>query len=160
MDVAYEDLVRVQYEPLRRAAFALCGDRQQADDLVQTAFVRAHRQSGRVLSADDPAAYLHRILINASRSWWSRRREHAALSDGPDPTDDLGWVDLRMALVTALRALTRDQREAVVLRHLLGRTEQETALALGCPVGTVKSRTSRALVALRAVLSVDAEEMS
>ncbi len=160
MDVAFENLVRAQYEPLRRAALALCGDRRQADDLVQTAFVRAHRQSGRVLSADDPVAYLHRILINVSRSWWSRRRDHVALADAPHPTDDLGRVDLRLTLIAALRALPRDQREVVVLRHLLGRTELETAEALGCAVGTVKSRTPRALVALRAVLSLDAEEMS
>lgn len=69
--------------------------------------------------------------------------------DRTDQSEPFDQVDLRTALISALLALPRQQRAAVVLRYFDDLSEQATAAALGCSVGTVKSHTSRAMTALR-----------
>jgi RNA polymerase sigma-70 factor, ECF subfamily len=150
---AFEDVVVTRYDDLRRTALVLCGDHGYAEDLVQGVLAKAHRSWARVARADDLDAYLHTAVVNASRSWW-RRRWHgevpaAVLLDTPRAYDATAAVDLRVALVQALQALPRTQREAVALRFLAGLTEEQTAVRLGVPAGTVKSRVSRGLATLR-----------
>lgn len=157
----FDAYVQARYAGLLRAALVLCRDRDSAEDLVQTTLVRAHRVWSRVQAADEPDAYVHRILVNASRSWF-RRSWHA----GPLPAheaaapDQHAHADLRDALVRALAALPQGQREALALRYLTDLSEADTARALRCSVGTVKSRCSRGLAALRAggLLEHDIEE--
>lgn len=153
MALDFEAFVVAQYAPLRRVAFLLCGDRDRADDLVQATFAKAHVRWARVGGAADPVAYVHRILINTSRSWLARRwlgeLPTGSLPEGAG--DDLtAAVDVQLTVLVALRELPRAQREAVVVRHLLGLSEAQAAVVLDVPVGTVKSRTSRAIDALRA----------
>ncbi len=156
----FDAYVQARYVGLLRTALVLCRDRHSAEDLVQATLLRAHASWRRVQAADDRDAYVHRILVNASRSWWRRSwhagplpEQHAA---GPDAQDRTG---LRDALVRALAALPQGQREALALRYLTDLTEAETARVLGCSVGTVKSRCSRGLAALRTGgLLTDAEE--
>lgn len=151
LEADFDAYVQARYAGLLRAALVLCRDRHSAEDLVQTALMRAHRSWRRVREADDPDAYVHRILINASRSWF-RRSWHAGPLPAAEPSgaDAHAHADLRDALVRALGALPAAQREALVLRYLTDLSEAATARALGCSVGTVKSRTSRGLAALRA----------
>lgn len=149
----FEEVVAARYDQLRRTAVVLCVDPHHAEDLVQTVFMRLHRSWRRVDGVQDLDAYLHVSLVNASRSWW-RRRWHGEVPSSPLPDTavvaDAGErVDLRQALVAALGTLSRAHREVLVLRYLAGLTEAETAAALGCTVGTVKSRASRATAALR-----------
>ncbi|MCW2673927.1 MAG: polymerase sigma factor [Frankiales bacterium] len=155
---AVEEFVAAQYEPLRRAAYLLCGDVDAADDLVQTTS-KVWRRWNRVSGAQDPVAYTHRVLINTYRArrrrMWVRESptdlSQATVQAGSDPVVD------RLALRQALLTLPLDQRQAVVLRHLLGLNELETSRALDCPVGTVKSRTSRGLAALRPLLKEEVD---
>jgi RNA polymerase sigma-70 factor (sigma-E family) len=149
----FEEVVAARYDQLRRTAVVLCGDPHHAEDLVQTVFMRLHRSWRRVDGVQDLDAYLHVMLVNASRSWW-RRRWHGEvpLPQLPETVDTLGagdGVDLRHTLVAALATLTPSHREVLVLRYLAGLSETETAAALGCSTGTVKSRASRATAALR-----------
>ena len=149
----FEDFVRARYDRLCRTAFLLCGDWQHAEDIVQTALARsyvAHRR-GHVESLD---AYVHRTLVTTHASWW-RRRWHGevatgALPDRPATTDDYADADLRAAVLQALATLPAAQREVLVLRYFADVSEADTARALGCSPGTVKSRASRAVAALRA----------
>ncbi|HEX7354153.1 MAG TPA: SigE family RNA polymerase sigma factor [Mycobacteriales bacterium] len=136
-------------EPLHRAAYLLCGDWHLADDLVQEALVKTFRHWNRVRRTDNPDAYVRRILVNEANRHWRRNRLRpgpaAYPADEPATADGVGLVNDRLALLQALQRLAPRQRATVVLRFFEGLSERETADALGCSEGTVKSQTSRAL---------------
>jgi RNA polymerase sigma-70 factor (sigma-E family) len=142
---------------LHRTAYLLCGDWYLADDLVQEALAKAYSHWRKVQKADNPSAYVRRILINESRRNWRRNRN---LTVRPDSDlADIAVADMsdgvvnRAELLHALQSLPARQRATVVLRFLEGLSERETAAALGCSEGTVKSQTSRALIKLKSVLN-------
>lgn len=141
---------------LHRSAFLLCGDWHAAEDLVQEALTRTAVRWTRVEAADNPDAYVRRILVNLSNSRWRRKSTHERPAPRlpedvvPDGSQDRA---VRDELIEALRALPRRQRAAVVLRYFDGLSEAETAHVLDCSVGTVKSQTSRALATLRRTLT-------
>ncbi|MFF5080446.1 SigE family RNA polymerase sigma factor [Actinoplanes sp. NPDC000266] len=139
---------------LHRTAYLLCGDWYLADDLVQEALAKAYSHWRKVQKADSPSAYVRRILINESRRHW-RRNRRVDVSEVPDITvpDLSDGVVTRADLLQALQSLTMRQRATVVLRFLEGLSERETAEALKCSQGTVKSQTSRALIKLKSVLN-------
>jgi RNA polymerase sigma-70 factor (sigma-E family) len=136
---------------LVRLAFGLTGDRWMAEDIAQTALAKAYVAWRRVSRADDPDAYLRRILVNASNRRFRRRRVTEQPGDPPETAVD-GPADLvseRAALLTALRQLPPRQRAVVVLRYWEDLTDAQIAAALGCSPGTVRSQLSRALAKLR-----------
>ena len=138
---------------LVRLAFGLTGDRWLAEDLAQTALASAYASWRRVRRADDPDAYVRRILINASKGRWRRHRvsEHPA-ETAPEATvtDPTASVDNRSALFSALQELPQRQRAVVVLRYLEDLTDAQAAALLGCSASTVRSQAARALAKLRA----------
>lgn len=142
---------------LHRTAYLLCGDWHLADDLVQETLAKAYSHWDKVQRADSPSAYVRRILINESRRNW-RRNPHITVPPDADMAE-LTVADMsdelvnRAELLQALRSLPVRQRATVVLRFLEGLSERETAAALGCSEGTVKSQTSRALNKLKSVLN-------
>lgn len=159
-DREFSDYVAERRARLHRTAWMLCGDRDLAEDIVQTALSRVYAAWFRVRRVDSVDAYVRRAVVNAhineTRRPW--RRESAgldALPDRPDPAGghglDLGESD---ALWTALRGLAPRQRQVVVLRHYWGLSVDETAADLGISTGTVKSQTSDALGRLRRALAV------
>lgn len=143
---------------LLRSAVLLVGDRRDADDIVQIALERTYRSWSRVRRADNPEAYVQRILVNSATDAWRRNRRHAhtplsAMSSESRHlaavTDEAGAVDLRDMLLRGLAELSAEQRTVVVLRYFWDLSEAETAATLGCSTGTVKSRASRALSRMR-----------
>ena len=136
---------------LVRLAFGLTGDRWMAEDIAQTALARAYVAWRRVSRADDPDAYLRRILINTANRRFRRRRVAEQPGDPPETPVD-GPADLvgeRAALLAALRQLPPRQRTVIVLRYWADLTDTQIAAALGCSPGTVRSQLSRALARLR-----------
>ena len=136
---------------LVRLAYGLTGDWGLAEDLAQTALARACVAWWRVRRADDPDAYVRRILINASnrRFRTGRPREEArGLPDAPLP-DPTAVADQRTDLVAALRALPPRQRAVIVLRYWGDLSDAQVAALLGCSEGTVRSQAWRALAKLR-----------
>jgi RNA polymerase sigma-70 factor (sigma-E family) len=136
---------------LVRLAFGLTGDRWLAEDIAQATLARAYVAWRRVSRADDPDAYLRRILINTSHRRFRRRRVAEQPGDPPDtpvegPAD---LVDERAALLAALHQLPPRQRAVIVLRYWQDLTDAQIAAALGCSPGTVRSQLSRALAKLR-----------
>ena len=138
---------------LRRTAFLLCGDWHQADDLVQTALVKLYVAWPRIRSSEPPDGYTHRILVRSyldeRRRPWRRESPVEVLDDAAAdarPADDL--LDLRAALAL----LPKRQRATLLLRYWLDESVAQTADALGCSEGTVKSQTARALNTLRDLL--------
>ena len=149
----YREFVDSRAAPLHRAAYLLCGDWHLANDLVQETLVKAFRHWRRVQRADNPNAYVRRILVNEFKRHWQHHKDLPVRPDSdrneiaiPDMSDE---VVNRADLLGALLSLPARQRATVVLRYLEGLSERETAAALGCSVGTVKSQSSRALANLK-----------
>ncbi|WP_327287710.1 SigE family RNA polymerase sigma factor [Streptomyces sp. NBC_01198] len=151
-DAEFREFMTGRWPSLVRIAYGLTGDRGHAEDLAQTALAKAYANWARVRRADDPDAYVRRILINANHGRFSKRRvtEHDwDLRQEPAVADVTGDLDQRSALVAALMELPPKQRAVVVLRYWDGLTENQAAAILGCSVGNVKSQASRALAKLR-----------
>jgi RNA polymerase sigma-70 factor (sigma-E family) len=147
--VPFEDYVASRFRALCRLAYLLTGDWAEAEDLVQEALVRCERR-WRTISADDPHAYVRRAVVNGAANWRRRRRAELPLAeDVLTAGDHTAITDARLMLVAALRRLPMEQRQVLVLRFFEQLSEAETAHALGIAAGTVKSRTSRGLDALR-----------
>jgi RNA polymerase sigma-70 factor (sigma-E family) len=146
---------------MRRSAFLLCGDWHLAEDLVQTALIKMHRAWPRVVRTDRPVGYARKTLLRCwlderRRPWRRAERRDGLVPDGADGAVDPAWVqqqqDLRGELFDALSAIPPRQRAVLVLRYFESLSIAETAEALGCSEGTVKSQTTRGLAAMKAVL--------
>ena len=151
----FEEFMSSRWAGLVRLAFGLTGDRWLAEDLAQTALASAYASWWRVRRADDPDAYVYRILINASKSRWHRNRvaERAAMpsAEVPDPAGDpAATIGERSALLTALGALPPRQRAVLVLRYWEDLSDAQVAALLGCSASTVRSQAARAIAKLRA----------
>lgn len=148
---AFDDYVAARGGDLLRTAYLLTGDHHRAEDLVQTALSKVWPRWERVVADDvSPHAYVRRVMMTTYIAWWRRRW------NGERPTDVLpesavrqGPQIERVDLIRALASLPRGQRAVVVLRYVEDLSEAQTAQALGCSVGTVKSQCSRGLAALR-----------
>ena len=123
--------------------------RSEAEDVVQTGLARCYASWDRVRKADDIDAYVYRTVLNCwrksrRRRWWGEVPTEVLPEVVPtEEATDL--VLLRQALEAELRRLTPEHREVLVLRFVADLTEVQVAEVLDVPVGTVKSRVSRAL---------------
>jgi RNA polymerase sigma-70 factor (sigma-E family) len=154
-ETEFEVFVGARSDELLRIAMLLTGDRGHAEDLLQTALVKAYRRWGRI-NRDDHYPYVRRILVTSAVSWRRLRVTQEIVSlpaydpAGPDPTDDVAERErIRAALVTVPRRM----RAVLVLRYAEDLSEAATAEALGCSVFTVRSQTQRGLARLRTVLT-------
>ena len=151
-DEEFREFMRGRWPAMVRLAYGLTGDLGHAEDVAQGAFARAYASWERVMRTGDPDAYVRRIVINENNSRFRKRRVAEHLVDavpeppGRSPADP---VSDSAALLKALRRLGPRQRAVIVLRFWMDMSEAETAAALNCSVGTVKSQASRALAALR-----------
>jgi RNA polymerase sigma-70 factor (sigma-E family) len=156
----FDGFVVHRSQALLRSAYLLVQDEGLAEDLLQTALTKAWFVWNRI---DDPEAYVRRIMVTTSASWWRRRwtRETPTAQPQELPTR-IGLHEPAYAqdLWVAIGHLPRRQRAVVVLRYIEDRTETDTAYLLGCSVGTVKSQCAKALAKLRSdgALAPDVEE--
>jgi len=143
----FDDYVRGRYADLRRLAFLLTGDWAAADDAVQTALIRCEKRWEQIRAAQH--AYVRQAVVNTTSTWRKRSRRHEPLSDLTEIASRQDDHDSRLAILSAVGRLPAGQRQVVVLRYYEGLSEAEIASLLGVSAGTVKSRASRALAALR-----------
>ena len=139
---------------LRTAALLAAGDTHLAEDLVQATLTRVYVNWSAFQKARNPDAYLRRALVNAlideRRRVWRRREQPVA--ELPDQAAATAGDPAGAAVRQALRDLPPRMRAAVVFRYFYDLDVAETADALNCSEGTVKSQTARGLDRLRAVL--------
>ncbi|MFF8862170.1 RNA polymerase sigma-70 factor, sigma-E family [Streptomyces sp. 1222.5] len=155
----FQSFVVGRWPRLMRTAFLLTGQQHAAEDLVQSTLEQVYVHWRKVGSADDPEAYVRRVMINAhARRHRRRLKEFLAPKDDSglvrevaDTGDRIAQADDRSALLKALAQLPARQREAVVLRYWEDLTETQTAEAMGCSVGTVKSNAAKGIAKLRAI---------
>ncbi|MEV5763280.1 SigE family RNA polymerase sigma factor [Micromonospora sp. NPDC052213] len=146
----YVTFVECHQHRLLRAAYLVCGNRHQAEDLLQDALLKLALRWPTVRHGD-PAAYVRAILYRDAVSWWRRRRREWLSAYPPERAAQEGDGALRLALRDALNHLPPRQRAVLVLRYFEDLTEAATAEALGVTVGTVKSQCHAALRRLREV---------
>ncbi len=150
---SYEDFVTRRYPALVRFGALLAGDPRHGEDLAQEGLIAAFGAWGRLEGPDGrPEAYVRKVMVRtasrARRRRWTDEVPTADLPDGP-VGDFAAGIDVSTQVFAALRLLPWDQRAVLVLRFWADASEAEIAATLGVPVGTVKSRLSRALATLR-----------
>lgn len=150
----YAEYVTARLPALHRAAYLLTGDPHRADDIVQATVTALYLHWRKARAADNIDAYVHRMLtrqfLDEKRLAWSRVLLGWAHRERPAPAT-LSFEDQDLVR-TALRKLPKGQRAVLVLRFLCDLSVEETAAAMRCSTGNVKSQTSRALEAMRHLL--------
>ena len=156
--------MRGQQEVAFRTAYLITGDASEAEDATQEAFVKAYRSLARFRPGAPFRPWLLSIVANEAknRSKAAGRRARLVLraaAEAPVGADDASpeaaavATERRAELLLALEALREADRLAIACRYFLGLSEEETAAALGCARGTVKSRLSRAIRRLRETMT-------
>lgn len=149
---SFEQYVAVRGPSLLRLATLLTGDPYGAQDLVQTALLKASDRWRRVSRLDHPDAYVRKIIVNRYVS--DRRRKSSTevvTSDLPErSSDDVAQaIGARDEVRQLLASLAPNQRAVLVLRYYADLDDAAIADLLGCGVSTVRSQASRALATLR-----------
>jgi RNA polymerase sigma-70 factor (sigma-E family) len=150
------DLYVAAYPRLVQTLSLVCGNRADAEEVVQEAFVRLVAKWPTVGGYDDPEAWARLVAFRLAASRWQRARHRLAaarkLTTEPR-TEPL--ADDRVDTLRALATLPINQRQVVVLHHMLDLPVEQVAAELGVPVGTVKSRLSRARATLAPLLRIE-----
>lgn len=158
-DEAFTEFVATRSRALQRSAYLLVGERGLAQDLVQEALAKTYVAWPRLRAAHKAEAYTRKVITTTAISWYRRKAWSSER-----PTDTLperagdGHADRvaeRELLWSALQLLPPRQRAAIVCRYYDDLTEVQTAAAMGCAPGTVKSQVSAGLTKLRAALAED-----
>lgn len=158
-DADFRDWALARQGHLRRAAYLLCRDWHLAEDLTQTTLTKLYAAWHRINGGDARDAYARRVLyrtfVDETRRGHRREYPGEYLPEGAAPAVDTA---LRVTLLDAIGLLPPRARAVIVLRFWEDLSVEDTAAALGCSPGTVKSQTSRGLAALRRHLTLDDEE--
>ena len=159
---AFEVLAQSVVRRLYGTAMLIIRDPDGANDAVQETLIEAWRNLPQLRDPDAFEGWLNRILVRSCyRAIKMRRRRRIEVEiTGLDAVSgsvesSVGAID---QIERAMRRLTPEQRTVLVLHHRLGLQLAETSVALGIPVGTVKSRLNRATIALRAALDAESRD--
>ena len=158
---AFSEFVEARSASLFRTAYLMVGDHQLAQDLLQEALVKTLIAWPRLRDRANLDSYTRRIIVTTAISWRRRRSFHERPTGSlperldPDPADTMVTHD---AVIAAILTVPPRQRAAIVLRYYQDLTEAQTAEAMGCAVGTVKSQVAVALAKLRGQLTIEEKE--
>ncbi len=157
---AFSELVRLSIDRLYAVARLILSDADRAPDATQETLILAWRDISALRDPDRFDAWLRRLLVNAcyreanrARKRWSMETDVLRVDPGTPDTSRV--VAERDELERGFARLDPDQRIILVLHYYLGLPLQDTAEALGLPIGTAKSRLHRSTQALRARLEAD-----
>jgi RNA polymerase sigma-70 factor (sigma-E family) len=152
-EAALHAFVEGRRTALFRSAYLLCGNREEAEDLVQTTLVKVVLGARRHRRLDNLDAYARKTLVNtfiaARRRFWRREQAYGEVPDVPGQSVD---SDTGVMVRAALAQLGPKQRAVLVLRYWEDLSVADTAGLLGMRESTVKSHTARGLAALRAAV--------
>jgi RNA polymerase sigma-70 factor, ECF subfamily len=156
----FEAFYTATYDRLVGQLLVVVGSLEEAEDVVQEAFVRACGHWSHVRDYEIPEAWVRRVALNLASSGLRRARRRAALLVRLGPAADVPALSVdTVALTRTLRKLPLRSREALALHHVVGLSVQEIAGELGVPVGTVTARLSRARATLARLLAAEGEEI-
>ena len=168
---AFEQLFQQYHRGIYNTIYQMTHNDADAADLTQEVFVRAYRALPRLQTPEAFTSWLYRIAVNLSRNWLRDRGrvrvesleqpgeegEEGNTREIADPNSDPAVLaqtrDMQERVQKAIAGLSPDHRRVVTLHHLEGMPVEEIARIVGCSIGTVKSRLSRAREHLRRKLS-------
>ncbi|HEU4947592.1 MAG TPA: SigE family RNA polymerase sigma factor [Kribbella sp.] len=151
----YVEFVTHYADALCRTSYLLCGDWRRAEDATQEALLRLYRAWTKIHRLGNVRAYARKVVVSTTLDGLRRKSSREVVGGESyfaaevDPADPVGLVEVRLMIGQALAKLPPRQRACVVLRFFDQLSVNETADALGCRPGTVKSQTARALETLR-----------
>jgi len=151
----FDEFYAASFGRVTAQVYAMIGDRDEAQECVQEAFVRAWAHRRKLEMADYPEAWVRTTAHRIAVSRWRRARLGRRPADRAValPTSTAPADENHVALVEALRRLPDAQRRALVLHHMCDLPVQAIAREVGVPEGTIKARLSRGRTALAALLS-------
>jgi RNA polymerase sigma-70 factor (ECF subfamily) len=153
---SFEEFYDGQSLVLFRRLWLVTGNRAEAEELMQEAFLRVWERWDRVGRMDDPAGYLYRTAMNLFRKRYRRAMLAIRRSVGLAPAgDDFADADDRQTVRRVLATLPPRQRAALVLTEMLGLTAEEAGDALGVKASTVRSLSRQGRESFRRVMEVD-----
>jgi len=174
---AFDEMVRRHWSRIYAMVHQLLRNPQDAEEVTQDAFIRAHRGLGNFRGDSAFSTWLYQIATNLARNrywyWWRRKRDKSVSFDAPvghdntltlaeiipaeaESPDDLALTQEFMDRVaTGMEKLSQKHREILILRNVKNLSYEEIADILHLTVGTVKSRIARARDSLRAKLGDD-----
>ena len=147
--LTFEGFFDTESPVLFRRLCLLTGNRSEAEDVMQDAFLRLWERWDRVAAMEDPTGYLYRTAMNVFRSRYRRARLAARRAAGLAPRDEYAEADARRTVTRALGTLTPRQRAAVVLTDLIGFSSEEAGHALGVKASTVRALATQGRETLR-----------
>lgn len=156
-EAGFAEFATATQQSMFRQAYLLTGTREAAQDLVQTTLLKmyaAWRRPGRI---ENPRGYAHRTMIRAYLDGRRRDQHQLRLATLPDPPGAAPSPVDRMTVLGALGQLPPRMRAVIVLRFWEDLSVEDTAHALGCSTGTVKSTTAKGLERLRSILGATFE---
>jgi RNA polymerase sigma-70 factor (sigma-E family) len=158
-DDEFVEFVSSRIPRLHQTAYLLCGDRHRAEDIVQATALNLYLKWSRARAADNIDGYVHRMLVREflgqRRLGWARVLLTDRIPEHPTPPSD--DVENRDEVLAGLARLPAGQRAAIVLRYYSDLSVADTATALNCSVGNVKSQTARGLATLRRIMAQAAD---
>lgn len=155
---AFDELVKSHFRRVFGVAYHMLGQREDAEDVTQAVFIKAHRALDRFRGQSAFSSWLHRIAVNETLNVIKKRKKatyvpmddlhldspedpaHARLISNDSPERAAHLKDLNKLLNTALQSLSQPHRLVVVLHDLEGMPHDKIADLLGCSAGTVRSR--------------------
>nr|WP_203914447.1 SigE family RNA polymerase sigma factor [Rhizocola hellebori] len=150
----FAELYARHFRSLTLQLNAYFGDLEQAQDVVQEAFVRALDKWKKIQNYEDPAAWVRRVAWNLATSQWRRRRMVRAYALRQRQETVAGPGPERVALIRALATIPNDHRRAVILHYIADLSVAQIAEQEGVAEGTVKSWLSRGRAALNSRLAI------
>jgi RNA polymerase sigma factor (sigma-70 family) len=155
---SFEAFFEAEHARLLRALYLVMGNVQEAEEVMQDAFLAVWERWDRVAAMDEPTGYLYRTAINRFRSRLRRAARAARRVVGSaEGTDEFASVDERDTIARALATLPKGQRAAIVLTEYLGYGSEDAGRILGVKGVTVRSLASRGRAELRERLEIDDE---
>lgn len=155
-DKGFEDFYRGTRQRVVAFLYAMSGDRVEAQDAAQEAYVRAWQRWSTISTYDDPEAWVRQVGYRLCLNRWRKAknqiaayRRHGAVSVTGAPGEDT------VALLTALKKLPKPEREAITLHHLLDLSVADVAAQTGVPINTIKTRLVRGRRTLASLLGRD-----
>ena len=174
---AFDEMVRRYWDRIFAMVHQLLRNQQDAEEVTQDAFIRAHRGLGNFRGDSAFSTWLYQIATNLARNrywyWWRRKRDQSVSFDAPvgdenslplsemiaadveTPEDATVTQELVDRIAVGMEKLGAKHREILILRNVKNLSYEEIAVILGLSVGTVKSRIARAREALRGRLGTD-----
>jgi RNA polymerase sigma-70 factor (sigma-E family) len=165
----FREFAVLQAGPLRRCAYLFCGDWHLAEDLMQLTLVKIYRAWTRVAKREALTNYARTVLLRTwldekRRPWRRSEVRHAEVPERSDeaasPEDEAERSYARALVHEALLTVPPRQRAVLVLRYFDDLSVADTAKAMGCSEGTVKSQAARGLANLRAAMKTVEERVA